>query len=348
MSATGTASRIEGPGDVREVLSADAHGFRSDVVDTHEPAVLRAVASDWPMVGAAAGSTEAAVAYLEKFDGGAQAEAFVGPPEIGGRFFYRDGVAGFNFEKRAGPLRDIVRAIASLERSPDPPAIYAGAVPLAEVLPGLERENPMPILEGTGAVPRIWIGNRTIVSAHFDDSDNVAIVVAGRRRFTLFPPEQVANLYVGPLDFTMAGQPASMVDVRNPDLARYPRFAEAMAVARVAELEPGDAIYIPALWWHHVEALDPFNILINYWWKSVPVDAGSPFESMIHGILAISDLPEHQRDAWRAMFDHYVFRRNGDPAGHLPDTQKGILGKPTPQLRARIRQFLLHMLSRQS
>ena len=121
-------------------------------------------------------------------------------------------------------------------------------------------------------MPRIWIGNRSLVSTHFDLSDNIACVVAGRRRFTLFPPEQLPNLYVGPLDHTMAGQPASMVELNAPDFERFPRFREALAAAVTAELEPGDAIYIPTLWWHQIEALAPFNILVNYWWEDAPPD----------------------------------------------------------------------------
>jgi len=60
----------------------------------------------------------------------------------------------------------------------------------------------------------------------------------GRRRFTLFPPEQIANLYVGPLDFAPTGAAMSMVNLRNPDFARHPRFKEALAATQVAELGP--------------------------------------------------------------------------------------------------------------
>jgi hypothetical protein len=307
---------------------------------------VRGIATSWPAVQAAKRCTSDAIAYLGKFDRGAVVEAFVGPPEIGGRFFYREGEAAFNFERRRGPLKEVAAAIAQLEQAEQPPTIYVGSAPVADVLPGFESENPMPMLSTVDTEPRIWIGNRTVVSAHFDESSNLAVVVAGHRRFTLFPPDQVANLYVGPLDFTMAGQPSSLVDVRAPDLAKFPRFADALEQARIAELGPGDGIVVPALWWHHVEALDPFNILVNYWWKSVPPDAGSAFEAMVHGILAIGALPEREREGWRAMFDNYVFRRNGDPAEHLSPAQKGILGEPTPELRARIRRFLLTMLSR--
>ena len=98
------------------------------------------------------------------------------------------------------------------------------------------------------------------VAAHFDFNDNIACVAHGRRRFMLFPPEQLENLYVGPLEFTPQGVPISLVDVHNPDLARYPRFERAVAAAQVAELEAGDAIFIPYMWWHSVRSLEPFNI----------------------------------------------------------------------------------------
>ena len=66
------------------------------------------------------------------------------------------------------------------------------------------------------------------------------------RRFTLFAPELVDRLYIGPLDLTPAGQPISLVDLAAPDLARFPRFAEALPQAQVVTLEPGDALFIPA------------------------------------------------------------------------------------------------------
>jgi len=308
--------------------------------------VLRGLVADWPAVQAARASDGEAASYLQRFDRGAPLEAFVGPPEIRGRFFYAPDLAGFNFERQRSRLADILRFLLTTARDENARAVYVGSTPAPEIVPGFEAENVMPLVEGTDAVPRLWIGNASIVATHFDESDNIACVVAGRRRFTLFPPDQVGNLYVGPLDFTMAGQPASMVPLEAPDFELYPRFREALAAARTAELEPGDAIYIPTLWWHHVEAPGPFNILVNYWWRDVPDDTGSAFEAMVHAILTTASLPEHQRDAWRAMYETYVFRPNGDPAAHLPPAQRGILAEPTPQLRQRIRQFLLRALSR--
>lgn len=328
-----------------ELDRLDPAAFREKVVPAYEPVVIRGLVRDWPAVQASA-TAAGACAYLGRFDRGRPAEAFIAPPETGGRYFYRDDMRGFNFDRRTGPFGDILRTIAGLPDDGTAPAIYIGSIPTAEVLPGFDLENGIDLLPPPLADPRIWIGNRSEVSAHFDLSDNLACVVAGRRRFTLFPPDQVANLYVGPLDHTMAGQPASMAPLKQPDFERFPRFREALAAARTAELEPGDAIYIPTLWWHHVEALSPFNILVNHWWEDAPSRAGDAFEAMVHGIMAVRPLPPERRRAWRAMFDHYVLRTEGEPIEHLPPEQRGILAPPTPQLRERIRQFLLRSLSR--
>jgi len=334
------------PPPVEEAEAGDPAAFAA-IVAAARPVVLRGAVKHWPAVGAASPGGAAAAAYLARFDRGAAAEAFVAPPAAAGRFFYDGALTGFNFARRPGAFAAIVAAIAGLEGRADAPSIYVGAAPVPEVVPGFERENPLPLLAGLGAVPRIWIGTASIVSTHFDESDNLACVVAGRRRFTLFPPEQVANLYVGPLDFTMAGQPTSMVDLRAPDLELYPRFARALAAARIAELEPGDALYVPALWWHNVEASSPFNILVNHWWRATPDDAGSPFLALVHAILSVAALPEAQRRGWRANFDQFVFRDgDADPAAHLPEARRGILAAPTPALRRRIRQFILAMLGR--
>jgi hypothetical protein len=334
-------------GRVAEYCGVDERLFSAEIAGSYRPAVLKGAVSHWPAVAAASSGIEASLDYLARFDVGAEAEAFAGAPEIKGRFFYKPDMSGFNFAKRKGRFGEIARYIGALAgEAPDDPTLYVGAAAVPEVLPGFEAENPMPLPGPDGAVPRIWIGNRTEVSTHYDLSHNLACVVAGRRRFILFPPDQLPNLYVGPLDNTMAGQPASMVPIHAPDAERFPRFAEALSHAMVAELEPGDALYVPALWWHHVDALSPFNILINYWWEPQPAAAGSPFEALVHAILSVRQLPPAEREAWRGIFDHYVFGEESAATAHIEPQHRGILGAPTPELRQRIRNFLLRGLSR--
>ncbi|MBV9528696.1 cupin-like domain-containing protein, partial [Sphingomonas sp.] len=221
---------------------------------------------------------------------------------------------------------------------------YMGSTATARILPLFSSENPLRIATDRGGEPRIWIGNSSRVAPHYDESDNIACVVSGRRRFILFPPEQVANLYVGPIDKTVAGQPTSMVDLEAVDFGRFPKFREALEHALVADLEPGDAIYIPALWWHAVQANGQLNVLVNYWWNEAPVDAGSPMHALGHALLTISHLPKEKRQAWRNLFDHYVFRANGDPAAHIPVSARGIIGRSNPEVRKALRQYLVRAL----
>ncbi len=176
--------------------------------------------------------------------------------------------------------------------------MYVGAVPTPASMPGFTRDNTLPLVDAS-VVPRVWIGNRVTVQTHYDISNNIACVVAGRRRFTLFPPEQLVNLYVGPLEFTLAGQPISMVRLDQPDFERFPRFRDALATAQFAELEPGDALFMPYMWWHHVESRERFNVLVNYWWDETPPWQGSPFEALLHAIMAVKSLPPDKREIWR-------------------------------------------------
>lgn len=219
-----------------------------------------------------------------------------------------------------------------------------GSTATSKILPGFAAQNPLALVERRGGEPRIWVGNGSRIAPHFDESDNVACVVSGTRRFTLFPTDQVGNLYIGPLDRTPAGQPTSLVDLSSPDYERFPRFREAMKRALAAELRPGDAIYIPALWWHAVESAGPLNILVNYWWQDEPIDADSPLHAIAHGLLSVGHLADRKRQRWRTLFDHYVFRANGDPAEHMPEQARGVLGKSTSELRQFIGRFLVQKL----
>jgi hypothetical protein len=321
----------------------DPDTYLREVAGAYRPVVLRGQVSDWPAVSASRQGAGTMAAYMAGFDNGRPAEVMIGPPAIAGRFFYRPAMDGFNFRREQVPIARLTAELLRVADLPDAPALYAGAAAADEHLPGWARANPLG-LPIDPAQARVWLGNATHVSTHYDVSDNIACVVAGKRRFTLFPPEQLVNLYVGPLDHTLAGQPVSMVDIDAPDLDRYPRFAEAMAHALVAELEPGDAIFIPSLWWHNVRANGPFNVLVNYWRDADPAE--SPFTAFVHALLSIRDLPQGERDAWRVWFEQFVFgEAAADAAAHLPEEARGILAEATPARSRRIREFLIRGLS---
>jgi hypothetical protein len=326
------------------IEECDAERFEAIIEDRDEPAVFRGLVSGWPAVTAARESADALAGYLAKLDRGVNVRAFVGDSKAGGRFFYSDDLLGFNFALTETQLTPLIQTLLQFDREDVAQPIYMGSTATAEILPQFASQNPLTAVERRGGEPRIWIGNNSRIAPHFDESDNVACVVSGKRRFTLFPTEQVENLYVGPIEHTVAGQPTSLVDLAAPNLDRFPKFREALNHARTAELGPGDAIYIPALWWHGVEAIGPLNVLVNYWWTDQPEDAESPLHALGHGLLAISPLAERKRERWRMLFDHYVFQRNGHPAAHIPEPARGILGRSTSELRRFMRQFLVQRL----
>jgi Cupin-like domain len=318
--------------------------FTQEILPSGQPALLRGHVAHWPAVRAGRDSPVAMANYLRSLDRGANANLMTADPSIGGRFFYNDDLTGLNFQNREVPFAAALNNLVDLVDAPAPPAIYVGALPIPENLPGFARDNALPLLE-SAIVPRIWLGNRVTVQTHFDLSYNIACVAAGHRRFTLFPPEQLHNLYVGPLEFTPAGQPISLVKLEAPDFEKYPRFRAALATAQTAELEPGDALFIPYMWWHHVESLDAFNVLVNYWWDDVPPWQGSAFEVLLHGILAVRNLPPERRDLWRRIFEHYVFSGGSDALEHLDERQRGIQARPSPRIAQVMREYLARQLT---
>jgi len=307
-----------------------------------EPVLLRGLVADWPLVQAARRSDAAFCELLRGFGRDAKVGLWRGAPAIDGRFFYDADFTGFNFRPEVRGLDALLDEL--LAGGAD--ALYLGSTELDGTFPGLRAQLPLAALDARAPRANLWLGNRIRIAPHFDLPDNLACVVAGRRRFTLFAPEQVGNLYIGPLDLTPAGQPISLVDTKHPDLARFPRYAEARKAARVFELEPGDALFIPSQWWHGVEGLDALNGLVNFWWRQSPAYMDTPLNTLMLALLSLRDLPPAQRDAWRALFDHFVFDADGDTAAHIPERARGVLG-PLDEARARqLRAVLLNRLNR--
>ena len=333
------------PVRIREIEGADPRALGDEVLASTQPLVLRGLVRDWPLVRASLASAHATAVYLLGFYRGEPVDTKLAAPETGGRFFYNDDLSGFNFSNEKHRLDDVLAAIERHAADAAPPAIYVGSTAIDSCLPGLRADNDLD-LGPRKPLASIWIGNRSRIAAHHDVPDNLACVAAGHRRFTLFPPRQLENLYIGPMDFNPAGQAISLVDFSNPDLERFPRFATALQDAFVAELGPGDAIFIPSLWWHHVEALDGLNVLVNYWWRKSPDYLGSPITALMHGILSLRDLPLEQREAWQEMFRHHVFEADESTTAHIPPRARSAPSpldeKVAKALRAQIIKRLNH------
>ena len=329
---------------VPEETVADAAALDALLRTATRPFVVRGLVADWPLVAAGRRSARDARAYLLERRRDLPFTVSIGQPGSDGRLFYDDAM-GMNFRIARAKLPEIFAQVDRAEEDPAAPPIYLGSVDVHGFFDGLHAENHVDLGERQ-PLASIWIGTRTRIAAHNDHPDNLACVAAGRRRFTLFPREQFRNLYLGPVDNTPAGRAVSMVDFSAPDFARHPRFREALAHAQVAELEPGDAVYIPSMWWHHVEGLEPFNILMNYWWRDTPRWLGQPQDALNHAMLTIRDLPEDEKRHWRDMFDYYVFQNGEEVVAHIPEGGRSVLAPLTPESAGRIRSFLLRALSR--
>ena len=335
-------TQLPKPRPIREFTGIDRETFDSEIRPSGQPAVLRGIGADWPAVQAARQSDEAIVDYLLGFAGRREVTTLVGAPEIEGRFFYTPDYQDLNFTRGRVPVEAFFERLLHDRGDPHPYSLAVQSEVIPQSLPGFAEANRLALVDPS-VQPRIWIGNRIRVAPHYDLMENVGIVVCGRRRFTLFPPEQLPNLYIGPIELTPAGTPISLVELDNPDLERFPNYAEAAAHAQSAELDPGDGIYIPFHWWHGVDSLATVNAFVNYWWNDAPKGLGGPYDALFHALYAMRGLPPEQLAVWRMVFDNLVFNP-ADPVAHLPPSAKGVLGpvdaEKLGKMRATLKQIL--------
>ena len=329
----------------------DAQQFFKEIVPNQKPIVIRGFAKKWPLVTAAKSTPNDFVNYLNNFYTGKKASMLVAPPSVNKRFGYSDDMTDVNFLRGEERIDLFLGRLLELIDREVYPAISMQNACINEVLPGLLNENSSDFF--TDVEPGLWVGNEAIVTAHYDSSDNLACAIAGRRRFILFPPEQTCNLYPGSLSATPAGTPVSMVNINEPDFEKYPLFKLAQAEAYSVELEPGDAIFIPMIWWHQVESLEKVNALMNYWWNGASAKNAVPpsaTDSLWLAVLAMRNLSQKQRDAWRCMFDHYVFHHDLDaeshPRSYIPVHQQQILGELSAKDVRKVKDYFITKLSK--
>jgi hypothetical protein len=347
MTAAGSRSAAADPLDAIAPVAIAREPSRSDLdrlASAGEPVILRGLVSSWPAVEAARRSPAALNAYLKEFDRGLPAPVMEAPPGTGGRFGYAADLREYNFTKRQRPLAETLDRIERASDSPNPPFIAIQLLPIATNLPGFAVANSMPIVPD-GAEPRLWLGGPVKTQIHNDPEHNLACVIAGRRRFLLFPPEQVGNLYIGPPD---RSPPLSLVDPEAPDLVRFPKFRVALAAAKIAYLEPGDALLMPKYWWHHVTSCSPYNAMVNYWWGGIPRGIDNPGDGFLGALLAIKHLPESERRYWRAMFEAHIFGDGDEAMAHVPPALRAHFGEMTGFERAALRRQLRTIFSKPS
>ncbi|MCP4325753.1 MAG: cupin-like domain-containing protein [Alteromonadales bacterium] len=316
------------------------------LVLSDKPIVLRGFTSQWPLVQAGLKSSQHACDLLRTYYQGKPVNTCYAEPDVNGRVFYNEQVDGFNYRASKADLNVVLDKLLSHQKDEKPPTIYVGSTEVNSFLPGFKEQHQTSI-DNYSPLTSLWIGNQSKIAAHYDFPLNLACCVVGKRRFTLFPPDQIDNLYVGPMEFAPGGQDISMVDFDKPDFDKYPKFKTAIKHALVAELTPGDALFLPSMWWHHVEGLEAINMLVTHWWRNTPAFMGRPNNALLMAMLSLRNLPKDQRKAWQSIFDHYIFEHDEQSNDHIPDNAQGMLKMPIDELTARkIRAELIEKLKR--
>jgi len=336
-----TSKRIKQ--SVREEIITEPQQL-ANCLAAHQPFVVRGYAADWPLVAAGKQSIADACQHILSFYEGVPCSVFRGRTPGQAHVFYDDDMA-LNFDSSFDDLEEILREIEAAVEADPQPLIYSGSIPTRKNLPGFEHRNGL-TLGARKMMCSLWVGTKSRIPIHSDYLDNFACVTAGRRHVTLFPPEQFDNLYIGPLHYTPATRPVSLVDMAAPDWGRFEKFETALAAAQQVTLEPGDMLHIPSMWWHHIEGLCRFNILVNFWWNEQNPFLGSPEQAMWHAIWAIRDLSQDRRAFWHKMFDHYVFDARDEDFAHIADHRQGILKPLDSRAAAYIRDYLLREISK--
>lgn len=110
---------------------------------------------------------------------------------------------------------------------------------------------------------KFWLGaGGTQSLPHTDFEENIMVMLAGTKQFVITQPADRRLIYTG------VGVPPhySAVDFFNPDLKRFPKFKDATAIH--VTLRAGDALYLPAYWFHHVRSEGDRVLAVNMWYAT--------------------------------------------------------------------------------
>lgn len=185
-----------------------------------------------------------------------------------------DGVFDFNkkqIKKIDVPFSQAVKYFCSEEFVSKSYYLQQTSIPhfFPELLPDLSRPDyniPSDVIVNQN----LWMGGAGCVSPlHYDSNENFLMQVIGRKELIMFAPEDGKYLYPS---HQQGGIHLSQVDLDNLNLNQFPAVALAKPIRCL--LEPGDVLFIPPNWWHHVRSLD-MCLSVNYWWQRFDIRKNS-------------------------------------------------------------------------
>jgi len=153
----------------------------------NEPVILKGLASQWPMVLAGQNCAQTLIDMLTQHYDGKPVLVYEGEPEMRGRYTYNETVSGFNFDTVRRDLSEVLSEIIALPQKDNPSYYYMNSITFDQTFSGLDKANTLmfnhPEFETYPRTSKIWIGNQSRASAHYDMPKNIACCVYGKRRF---------------------------------------------------------------------------------------------------------------------------------------------------------------------
>lgn len=333
--------------ELNRIKAESTTQLKSHLESSEKPVIITNLFSDWPCISLAKESPLKFLRSLMSQANNVNVDTLLIRKEHNGIIGYSD--ESFNnhtFTKYEVPLQSVLKRLTIDYNKVDIDRVAIQSALLSECLPNFSTLNPSPdFLESI--TPRIWLGNETTVPGHYDTEHNIALNLCGKRTFYLLPTHVISSLYLAPIDRAITGPAISLVDFENPDLDKFPKFKSVQNQIVTANLQAGEALYIPPLWWHNVKAKDKFNMLVNYWWKDdflLKNTTQQPSDSLLHTLLTIRNLPKQQKSGWQSIFNYYIF--NNDENTYEKNNYNGILSASKDDIKD-IEEVIIKRINKQ-
>lgn len=236
--------------DVPRIAPPSSSAFEADFVRASKPVILQGAIGDWPAL------KRWSLEYFKREFG--ERELPIIHEKRGSHYDVRTGLHYGSI--RFGDYCDLLA-------DSGPHELYM-SVRVHEALPELFGDIRKPDVVATArwARSRFWMGGPGAKGPlHRDLPENLYAQVSGRKRFLLLDRRLTGMVHRHAFH---SGVPNySPVDAEDPDLSRFPRFRDAPLLR--ADLEPGDLLYIPSMWWHQARSLTT-SMAVNLWWLNGP------------------------------------------------------------------------------
>lgn len=321
---------------------------------SQEPVVLTGCMEDWKLLTElrARATAEQKLALLGSLHGAEPVRYSTLPRKTGGHYHFQDGEARsttYGSPEPRVPFDTFAQKLLHSLNGDSDNYVYLQAMFLDPGTPLWDSLGPkiLPFLPEDQARPMMWAGSDgQVVNLHYDDFLNFICMLEGTKRVTVFAPELMPFMYHAPFDRMLNFAQASRVKLLEPDPGRFPLFEQAVKQAQVAVLEPGEVLFLPPMWWHHVESYG-FNVMINNWVLPAPLEEIVALqENVTKALRLFQDATAGQREKARAAYQRTLLAPEQGGTQEGEDPRHASHQEETRRLAARLPDSLRQQLAR--